>query len=279
MAKPRFIELPDGTRVDVVFEDRSVLLLDKPPGRLVAPEDWDQTARNLTRALAAGIHAGDWWAQSRNLRSLRFVHRLDAETSGLLMAVKNDGAVAAYSRLFAGRAIEKRYLAVVEGNPPAEQWKRQDPLGPEPGRPERHRVDRRTGRPASTEFRVLARREGTALVEARPHTGRTHQIRLHLQASGCPVVGDNLYGRPDPRGLALRAVGLKYADPFRQRPVRVAAPVEAFCRRYGFDPGAASDREAPRPFTGVARRPETIRPPSVRSAPPAPSAAETRPPS
>jgi len=100
------IELPDGTEVAVVFEDRSVLILDKPAGWLVAPEDWDRTARNLARALAAGIHEGDWWARSRNLRSLRMVHRLDAETSGLLMAVKNEGAVAAYSRLFAGRAIE-----------------------------------------------------------------------------------------------------------------------------------------------------------------------------
>ncbi|MBN8247185.1 MAG: hypothetical protein J0L84_07045, partial [Verrucomicrobia bacterium] len=147
MAKPRAIELPDGTMVEVVFEDRSVLILDKPAGWLVAPEDWEQTARNLVRTLAAGIHVGEWWAQSRNLRSLRFVHRLDAETSGLLMAVKNEGAVAAYSRLFAGRAIEKRYLAVVEGTPPSDAWTRHDPLGPEPGRPERNRVDPQAGRP------------------------------------------------------------------------------------------------------------------------------------
>ena len=118
VAKPREIDLPDGTMVPVIYEDRSVMVLDKPAGWLVAPDDWVQTGRNLFLALREGMDFGDWWAKSRNLRFLRFVHRLDAETSGLLLCVKSEGSMAAYSRLFAERDVEKVYLAVVDGTPP-----------------------------------------------------------------------------------------------------------------------------------------------------------------
>ena len=281
VAKDPWIELPDGPRVRIVHEDRSVLVLDKPAGWLVAPEDWEQTSRNLSRALRAGVDAGDWWARSRNLRFLRPVHRLDAETTGLLMLVKHEGAMAAYSRLFAGRAIEKRYLAVVEGTTPSTAWTREDPLGPEAGWPGRQRVDWREGKPAVTAFRVVAAGATRVLVEALPRTGRTHQIRLHLAASGCPVVGDALYGRPDPEGLALRAVGLRYLDPFRKRPVVIEAEAGAFRQRFGWGPADASPspgpiiRELPSsvPHGGPGRG--TVRRPSARSGARSPSAGET----
>lgn len=285
MAKPSLIELPDGTPVPVVYEDRSVMVLDKPAEWLVAPDDWIQTGRNLFLALREGIDLGDWWARSRNLRFLRFVHRLDADTSGLLMCIKSEGAMAAYSRLFAGREVEKVYLAVVEGSPRDESWSRHDLLGPDEHRRGRQRVDSRGGKDATTHFRVLARSRDRALVEARPLTGRTHQIRLHLLASGYPVAGDELYGRPEIEGLGLRAVGLGYVDPFRRQPVWIQAPVDEFCSRFGFASSAVGDlrrggraqatsASVPPPPSSPSRGTTdgTTRRPSTRSTPPGPSA-------
>ena len=100
------------------------------------------------------------------------------------------------------------------------------------------RVDARGGKEAETHFRVLQSKGETALVEARPFTGRTHQIRVHLAESGHPVVGDPLYGPRPARGeknLGLRAVGLAYVDPFTRRRVEIQAPLEGFVREYGFN--------------------------------------------
>ncbi len=99
-------------------------------------------------------------------------------------------------------------------------------------------IDSRRGKEAETRFRVLEAGDELSLIEARPMTGRMHQIRLHLASSGHPVVGDELYGLPDPRGgirLGLRAVGLAYVDPFTHRHVCVQAPTEEFVRGYGFE--------------------------------------------
>lgn len=269
VAKPREIDLPDGTLVQVIYEDRSVMVLDKPAGWLVAPDDWIRTGRNLFLALREGMDFGDWWATSRNLRFLRFVHRLDAETSGLLLCVKSEGAMGAYSKLFAERDVEKIYLAVVDGTPPSETWIRRDPLGPDESRPGRQRVDPEAGREAETSFRVLARVGTRTLVEARPVTGRTHQIRLHLKVSDCPVVGDDLYGHPSRTGLGLRAVGLSYLDPFQGNRIRIHAPTDAFCVHFGFPPAAAGPPERP-PKPRVTGKDRGTKGPST-SPPPSPS--------
>jgi 23S rRNA pseudouridine1911/1915/1917 synthase len=119
-------------------------------------------------------------------------------------------------------------------------------------------VDERTGKEAETHFRVLQRGPDRALIQAKPLTGRTHQIRVHLSESGHPVIGDTLYGwkpktggrtvtKPDPFPLALRAVELAYVDPFTRKRVHICAPDEDFLRHFGFqkttlvsDPSAAS---------------------------------------
>jgi len=240
VALPKIIELADGTDVPILYEDRSVLVLDKPAGWLVAPDDWVNTRRNLVLALRSSLENCDWWAKSRNLQFLRIVHRLDAETSGILLGVKSPGAVGAYSQLFEGRALNKTYFAVVTGTVPAESWSRRDPIGPDEQSSGRFRVDPELGKESETSFKVLARGDRSTLIAAHPLTGRTHQIRLHLKASGCPVLGDDLYGQPDVRGLALRAVGLEYVDPFQQRPIRIRASADEFCRRFGFAPPVVS---------------------------------------
>src|SRR5579859_6390875 len=108
MAKPKHIELAEGRlQIPILYEDRSVLALDKPAGWMLAPDSWDQTGRNLQLALQSSLNAGDFWARSRNLKFLRFIHRLDAETTGITLFAKSAGALNAYSELFETRSVEK----------------------------------------------------------------------------------------------------------------------------------------------------------------------------
>jgi len=238
VAKPNYIELPGSEKIAILYEDRSVMAIDKPRGWILAPVSWQRTARNLPAALIASIRARDFWARSRNLKFLRAVHRLDAETSGVVLLAKSPGAVEPYSALFESRNIEKIYLAVVQGVPREKEWRCCLKIAPEPGVPGRMKAHARHGKPAETAFRVLATGEGRCLVEASPRTGRTHQIRVHLAETGHPVVGDYLYGpsvhrREDP--LGLRAIALSYRDPFTRRLVRIRAPARTFLQEFGFE--------------------------------------------
>lgn len=241
MAKPTFIELWDGTQVPILRDDPAVLAIDKPANWLCAPEHWTRTSRNLHLELMRGAAEGEHWAKSRNLRYVRFIHRLDAETSGVLLLAKNPGALRVFSQLFEMQKVRKTYLAVTSVQPSlkARAWTCSAPLEPEPGRPGKMRVSR-SGKPAVTEFKVLADHNGFALVAAFPQTGRTHQIRVHLSHSKMPVLGDELYGGasdanvPGDFPLGLRAVRLDYDDPFRRRPIVIQANAGPFAQAFGF---------------------------------------------
>lgn len=238
------IELPTGEEIAVLYEDRSALAIDKPRGWMLAPSSWQQTGRNLQTALASSIAAGDFWARSRGLKYLRFVHRLDAGASGVLLAAKSPGAVRSYSLLFESRRMLKVYLVVVHGQPRQDEWICRLKLAKDAAQPGRMRPDRRHGKEAETHFKVVRTRQLTSLVEARPRTGRTHQIRVHLAEAGYPVLGDDLYGpqRETKLNLALRSAALAYVDPFSRKHVTIRAPLEPFAREYGFDIGDFSIR-------------------------------------
>ncbi len=248
MAKPNYIELGNGEQIPILYEDRSVIAIDKPRGWMLVPFSWQQTKRNLHAAISSSIAAGAFWARSRNLKFLRFIHRLDADTSGILLMGRSQGAVDTYGGLFESRRMEKDYLAVVEGVPRQSEWTCRLKIAPDPDEHGRMMVDAVEGKDAETHFQVLQARANTALVEAHPVTGRTHQIRIHLAQSGHPVVNDVLYGSTAvgapkwPRRnrhappLGLRAVRLAFADPFNQRRVEIHAPTEAFLREFGFTP-------------------------------------------
>src|SRR2546422_2491315 len=235
VARTQNIELPDGTTIPVLYEDRSVIAIDKPAGWMLIPYKWDKTDRNLHLAIDSSIRAGDYWARSRNLKYLRHVHRLDADTSGILLLARSPGALRTFGRLFEARRMKKQYLAVTQGIPREKSWCCRAKIAVDSKQIGRMKIDLRKGKETETHFRVIEVGDQTALIEAEPLTGRTHQIRLHLATSGLPVVGDSLYGKRvaatvnHPTGgsdtpLALRAVALAYFDPFRKKNVRIQAP-------------------------------------------------------
>jgi 23S rRNA pseudouridine1911/1915/1917 synthase len=267
MAKTDYVELPDGSQVKILHEDRSVLAIDKPPGWMLGPEDEEHVRRNLHIALTLGIEAGLWWARCRGLKFVRFIHRLDAPTTGVLLLAKSRGALAPFGKLFSGRLVEKTYLAVTDGIPKEKEWICTLPLGADPAVPGKHRIDHEDGKESETRFRVLETRNGRALVEAYPHTGRTHQIRLHLLAAGCPVAGDILYGKAHPAGLGLRAVELAYPDPFTRRPIRIRAERAEFEKAFGFGPVPVSQTPATPPTIDGDAVPAPPKPVPAASAP------------
>lgn len=257
------MDLAGEVSIPILYEDRSVLAIDKPAGWMLVPYTWDRTGRNLQLAVSSSVQGGEFWARSRGLKFLQYVHRLDAETTGVLLFAKSQGAVRTYSELFESRRMAKRYLAVVRGSPRHDTWTCQANLGPESNDHGRHKVDP-NGKEAITEFRVLERRPGLALIEARPLTGRTHQIRLHLAHAGLPIVGDVLYGAPeDRRGerrrtppMALRAVALEYADPFTRKRIRIEAPTEGFLQEFWSGVEHQPQTSTPKPPPPVASRKE-----------------------
>jgi RluA family pseudouridine synthase len=243
MAKPTSIELTTGELIPILYEDRSVLAIDKPAGWMLVPFSWQKTSLNLQAAIVSSMASGAYWARSRNLKFLRHVHRLDAETTGILLFARSQGALDTYGNLFESRKMEKTYLCVAAGIPKEPEWRCDFKLGPDPGQIGRMKVDERQGKDASTFFKVLEQKQDRVLVEARPVTGRTHQIRVHMARSGLPIMGDELYGKALPPAVAksakqfplgLRAVRLAYSDPFTKKPITISAPAEAFLRAYGF---------------------------------------------
>ena len=163
---------------------------------MLVPYNWHRTSLNLHLAIDSAIRGRLFWARSRNLKFLRHVHRLDAETSGVLLMARSSGALHTFSRLFESRQMDKRYLAVVKGTPKEASWNCRLKIAPDARRIGRMRIDPRHGKEAETHFRVIGSAGALTLLEVRPVTGRTHQIRIHLATAGIPVLGDELYGRP-----------------------------------------------------------------------------------
>jgi RluA family pseudouridine synthase len=268
MAKPNFIELPGCDPIPIIFEDRSVIAIDKPRGWMLVPDSWRKTNWNLQTAIDSSIRADDFWARSRNLRYLRHVHRLDADTSGVMLFAKSEGAMRAMGDMFESRQMEKTYLAVVEGAPKEKEWTCELPIGADPKNFGKMRVDyTEEGRESETHFRVLLSNERFTLIEASPLTGRTHQIRLHLAESGSPIMCDEIYGRVEAGfRLGLRAVRLAYKDTFTRKPVNIIAPAEEFLREFGFKltPELLSAKWVRRPFVPKEKGPGG-KPPGTKS--------------
>jgi 23S rRNA pseudouridine1911/1915/1917 synthase len=179
--------------IDVVYEDDDLIVIDKPAGMVVhpAPGNHDGT---LVNALIA--HCGESLSGIGGERRPGIVHRIDKETSGLLVAAKNDAAHQTLSAAFAAHAIERAYLCLVWGVPSPAAGSITGNIGRDPKDRKRMAVVTRGGKAAHTDYRVLhAFGLGAALVECRLKTGRTHQIRVHLAKIGHPLIGDPTYGK------------------------------------------------------------------------------------
>jgi len=233
-------------RITILYEDRDYLVIDKPTGWLVTSPKWSRTRRNLQRELEKALQRRASWIRERNIRYLRFVHRLDRDTSGLLVLAKHPRALQQLSRLFEQQRVRKLYLCHVEGSPSIDAWISSAPIAGVPGREDRVMVDPR-GQPAITIFYRLAQAKADALILAAPQTGRTHQIRIHLKAAGHPIVGDPLYGAshrelpldqskrsPEPfrPRMGLRAWALCFRHPLSKASIEIEAGLPAFMRHF-----------------------------------------------
>jgi 23S rRNA pseudouridine1911/1915/1917 synthase len=209
--------------LEILYEDDDLLVLNKAAGIVVHPG-----AGEATRTLVNGLlhHCGSLSVIGGEERP-GIVHRLDKETSGCLVVAKNDAAHQALSAQFASREVTKIYLAVVTGRPIPASGVIEAPIG-------RHRFHRKKmavvqepkGKPSVTAYRTLHSEKGISLVECRPATGRTHQIRVHLKHIGHSVVGDPLYGsRGDFQRHMLHAWKLSFQHPRRKILLQFEAPV------------------------------------------------------
>ncbi len=202
--------------IPILFLDDFLLAVDKPAGLLTSPDRYDPSRPNLMRLLHEHIRRGVAWSRAGGFNYLANAHRLDCETSGVLLLARTKPVLTALGDQFSSGKPGKRYLALVHGAPPGDAFSVDAPLAPHPHRPGVILVHRRDGKRSRTDFRVLSRFLGFTYLECQPHTGRTHQIRVHLQEVGCSIVGDRTYG-----GNPLRLSELKrdYCKP-RGRPER-----------------------------------------------------------
>jgi 23S rRNA pseudouridine1911/1915/1917 synthase len=183
--------------LNVVYEDGDLIVIDKPAGLVVHPAAGNPDG-TLVNALIA--HCGKSLAGVGGVARPGIVHRLDKDTSGLLVAAKNDRAMASLARQIAARTIERAYHAAAWGAPRAGEGVIEGDIGRNPFDRKRMAIVRTQGKPARTRYRMLERygndaRAFASLIECRLETGRTHQIRVHLAHLGHPLIGDSVYGR------------------------------------------------------------------------------------
>lgn len=227
--------------IPVLYSDDALLVIDKPAGMLSIPDRYDPDAPVVAAALRA-----EWG-------KLLVVHRIDKDTSGVLVYARNAEAHRVLNLAFGTRAVKKRYRALVRGLPEWDETECELPLLADGDRLHRTIIDARRGKTARTVFEIVERFEargpfaGATLVEARPETGRTHQIRAHLAALGFPCLCDPLYGDGQP--LLLSKLKRRWkGDEFEERPLLSRAALHALSMEFVHPASGTTLRvEAPLP--------------------------------
>jgi len=192
----------------LVYEDENIAAVDKSSGIAVSPDRWDLSKDRLDKLVEEAL----------SLQKIYTVHRIDRETSGLVVFAKNSETHKTLSMAFENRQIKKRYIAVVCGRPSWKETAYDLALVPNGNKKHLTIIDRFRGKNALTSFRLFGSAGNYSVLEALPETGRIHQIRVHLAALGHPVVCDELYGKPKP--VLLSAIKRSWrGNPLDERPL------------------------------------------------------------
>ncbi|HOX57567.1 MAG TPA: pseudouridine synthase [Candidatus Paceibacterota bacterium] len=231
--------------IPILYEDAHLLALDKPTGLPAAPDCVDPDRPSLVALLHAGIKRGAPWAVAAGRAFLLPAHRMDAETSGVLLLAKSKPVLVTLGNLFSAEKPARVYVALVQGDSAEARFQAEARLAPHPTRPGTMRADPRRGKRAITTFVVRERFSGFALLQCEPLTDRLHQIRVHLRDLRLPVVGDALYGgrplllsrlkrnyrlkpdqteRPLMSRSAVQAESLALPHPVTGEPLTITAP-------------------------------------------------------
>lgn len=225
--------VPEDIPLDILYEDDSLAAINKPPGMVVhpAPGQWHGTVVNALLA---------YWGWNIEEASLRpgIVHRLDKDTSGVLLVAKNQTALEALAEQFKSRQVRKTYRAVVVGCLPQREGEISFPIGRHPQDRKKMSIHARKSRPAVSRYEVLESCRSVSLVQLFPKTGRTHQLRVHLAALNHPIIGDDLYGSrrmektlpPEIRHFprqALHAAAIEFLHPQDRTVTTIRAPYPA----------------------------------------------------
>lgn len=199
----------------IIYEDQYLLVTDKPSGLSVLPDGWEKDSEYLVKTL------------EEQFGKIFIVHRLDKITSGVMVFARDAETHRTLNMQFESHEAIKTYHAIVEGNPKWEEKIARHPLRANVGHRHRTMVDDKNGKPSETRFRVIKRYEEAALIEAKPMSGRTHQIRVHAYALGYPLLGDILYGAQETHRVArpmLHAQTLSFIHPATNERVKFSTP-------------------------------------------------------
>ncbi len=231
--------------LSILYEDAHLLALNKPAGLLTSPDRLTPDRPSLMNLLHAGITAAKPWAHERGLTYLMNAHRLDLETSGLILLAKSKPVLVKLANLFGEEKAYRKYVALVQGAPAQDRFEVDAKLAPQLTPGGFIRVDPRRGKRARTLFEVQERFEGWTLLKCEPFADRRHQIRAHLRSLRFPIAGDQLYGgrllflsrfKPDYRlkpnreerpllsRVALHAGELALPHPITGAPLQLSAP-------------------------------------------------------
>ena len=220
--EPAVLE-PERMDLRIAYEDEHLMVVDKPAGLVVHPGSGHATGTLVHGLLEHDIAGGDAARPG-------IVHRLDRDTSGLMVVARSEEAHARLQKLVRAHALERHYAALVVGKPRSRTGRIEAPIGRDRRDPLRHSLDTDKPREAVTHFEVKELLARHTLLDVRLETGRTHQIRVHLAAVDLPVAGDAVYGRPrelDLEGQFLHAGRLAFPHPFTEERVDVVSPLPA----------------------------------------------------